>query len=72
MERDVVSFEFSLLGSGISLDCLFLAVIDGVVIVVVVGIGEDVEVAMLLVIVDIVFRLVVTIGVGAESDMLAL
>ena len=52
--------------------CLLVAVIDGVVIVVVVEIGERVEVAMLLVIVDIVLRLVVRIGMVAECDMLAL
>ena len=46
--------------------CLLVAVIDGVVIVVVVEISEGVEVAMLLVIVDIELRLVVRIGMVAE------
>ena len=53
--------------------CLFEGVIDGlgVIVVVVVDVGEVVEV-ILLVIVDIVLRLVVTMVVGAECDMLAL
>jgi len=53
--------------------CLFVRVFDGlgVVVVVVVDVGEAVEV-VLLVIVDIVLRLVVTMVVGTECDMLAL
>ena len=53
--------------------CLFEGVIKGLgaVAVVVVDVGEAVEV-VLLVIVDIVLRLVVTMVVGAECDMLAL
>ena len=51
--------------------CLFVRVFDGLGVVVVVDVGEAVEV-VLLVIVDIVLRLVVTMVVGTECDMLAL